>query len=49
VDVSQCYRCELRFASRAELEDHLREAHPAPPDTDEPDQQPPERDAPPTT
>jgi hypothetical protein len=46
MDVAQCHRCELRFASRPELEDHLREEHPPPPDTDEPTA---ERDTPPTT
>ncbi len=27
MDVHQCPRCELRFISRPELEEHLREAH----------------------
>jgi hypothetical protein len=35
VDAHQCPRCELIFSSRPELEDHLREAHPAPPDDDD--------------
>jgi hypothetical protein len=39
MDVHQCPRCELRFASRPELEDHLREEHP-PLDADEPDPRP---------
>ena len=36
MDVHQCPRCELIFGSRPELEDHLREAHPPPPESDEP-------------
>ena len=35
MDVHQCPRCELRFLSRNELEDHLRDEHPSPLDTDE--------------
>lgn len=27
MDIHQCPRCELRFISRSELEDHLSEAH----------------------
>ena len=47
MDVLQCFRCELRFASRPELDEHLRDAHGIGPDTD--DETPtPERDAPPT-
>ena len=40
--VHQCYRCELRFPSRPELEDHLADAHPAPLDTDEQERTEPE-------
>jgi hypothetical protein len=29
MDVHQCPRCELRFLSRPELEDHMREEHPS--------------------
>jgi len=47
MDVHPCHRCELRFVSRNELEDHLTEAHPAPLDTDE-ILQAPDRDAPTT-
>lgn len=28
VDVHQCPKCELRFATKWELQDHLDEAHP---------------------
>lgn len=40
MDVRQCPRCELRFASLPELEDHISEAHPAPIDTDHPTSEP---------
>ncbi len=40
MDVHQCPRCELRFISRPELEEHLREVHPAPPAPDEPTDRP---------
>jgi hypothetical protein len=33
-DVHQCPRCELRFVTRTELEDHLAQEHPTPADDD---------------
>jgi hypothetical protein len=49
VDVFQCFRCELKFASRPELEAHLRDDHDLTTATPDDDQQNPEPDAPPTT
>jgi hypothetical protein len=34
VDVRHCPKCDLRFATRAELEDHLSADHPTPVDDD---------------
>ena len=33
-DVHQCPRCELRFTSRNELDDHMAVEHPVPVDDD---------------
>ena len=34
LDVHQCHKCELRFASRTELEDHCAIDHPVDVDDD---------------
>ena len=36
-DIHQCPRCELRFETRTELEDHLANEHPGGLDDDEPE------------
>ena len=43
MDVRQCFRCELRFASEAELMEHLRDEH----DVHPPEDQTADRDPPP--
>lgn len=45
MDVRQCHRCELRFASEAELVEHLRDEH----DFPAPEDEHPDPDAPPAT
>jgi len=40
-DVHQCPRCELRFLSRNELEDHMAQEHPGPDDDDTRSGEPP--------
>lgn len=50
MDAHQCPRCELRFVTRPELEEHLHEEHGVPRAGEEPEPEPdPDRDAPPAT